>query len=56
MDLMMLFSKNYIEEKQDIELISDNVDIFDLAGFYGESIYQIVTLLSPRIQRTYRTD
>lgn len=53
MDLMMLFSKKYIEENRKIELISDNVDIFDLADFYGESIYQIVTLLSPRIKRTY---
>ena len=53
MDLMMLYSPKYIKENEMIEIISPNLNIFELSRYYNESIYQIVTLLSPRIERKY---
>lgn len=53
MDLMMLFSNEYIPEGKYIEIISESISIFDLSIYYDESLYQIVTMLSPRINRIY---
>lgn len=53
MDLMMLYSKNYLQENSIIELIGEHINIIDLALFYKESIYQIVSLLSSRLERRY---
>lgn len=53
MDLLMLFSKKYIPENEIIEVIGDNINLLDLSSFYKESIYQIVTTLSSRLERKY---
>ncbi|MDD7735688.1 MAG: alanine racemase [Bacillales bacterium] len=53
MDLMMFYSPNYISEDEFIEIISPNVSIFDLCAYYNESPYEIVTMLSPRIEKKY---
>ncbi len=56
MDLLMLYSPNFIKENEMINIISPEINIFDLSKFYNESIYQIVTLLSPRLERRYIRD
>ena len=53
MDLMMFYSPNYINEDEFIEIISPNVSIFDICAYYNESPYEIVTMLSPRIEKKY---
>ena len=53
MDLLMLFSKEFIPENEIIEIIGEHINIIDLSSFYKESIYQIVSNLSSRLERKY---
>ena len=53
MDLLMFFSKEFIPENETIEIIGEHINIIDLSSFYKESIYQIVSNLSPRLERKY---
>ena len=53
MDHIMLFSNKKIDCKNQIEILSENVDILHYSSFVKESIYQIVSLLSPRKKRIY---
>lgn len=53
MDLMMIYSKNYIDEGEIIEIISPNLDIFKLGKLYQESLYELTTTLSDRLLRIY---
>ena len=53
MDNLMLFSTKKINYGDEIEIISKNIDILNLSVFYKESIYQICSLLSPRLERRY---